>query len=271
MPEPVDPHADPFSAREHAWTFWKELGAPVLSAIAAILSVTVGIFASAQDVRLKEVRFQLESVEKDAAARRLERTDREALTFKLFEAVRASLASGNASEQRAVAALVTTLADSAFAVDLLGAMQQQATGEVRTEIGAQLSATREFDVVQSQASPPPPAAAPGGPAAAPSWRCDVFWATRGGGGARQLADAAQRALRREWGDFSVRVRELPDLVNARAGYRAAGYEIRHDGNELERAKRMKVLLDPLVAGRGEFKLRSVGSPTPGYLSVFVNP
>ena len=104
---------------------------PLLSAIAAV-------FATLSSIHTGEIKTQLEQralALQSETATRLDRESQQQLDFRLYDALKASLLSGNASEQEAVRALVTTMADSAFAEKLLGDHDaHDARGSRRVEV-----------------------------------------------------------------------------------------------------------------------------------------
>jgi hypothetical protein len=106
-----------------------------------------------------------------------------------------------------------------------------------------------------------------------TWRdfsYDIFWCTTGGkpaeGQAQKLAEHIKRDLKPT---ARVRVRRLPESINAGPGYRISGYVIRQNADEDQAAAYGE------QSGRealGVNFLRSLSmQPTPGYLSLFICP
>jgi hypothetical protein len=68
----------------------------------------------------------------------------------------------------------------------------------------------------------------------------------------------------------IRVKELPDSINAKSGYRVNGYVIRKNNSEIDIAKALKKLGD-LTLKKNVFTWQTTLQDTPGYVSVFVCP
>lgn len=116
------------------------------------------------------------------------------------------------------------------------------------------------------------------------WDYDVFWCedgvsraaavTSNGTAASPAVGAYEKAAEAvahkldQPGAGRVRVRMLPDIVNARSGYQIAGRVIRADPRAAEeaQAKAIKALIDEPGA---EFRIERTDGATPWYISIFL--
>ena len=72
----------------------------------------------------------------------------------------------------------------------------------------------------------------------------------------------------------IRIRELPDSINAKSGYQIDGYAIRRNSNEKEAAVALKLLAEQALEKSGNrsiFNLSLTRQSTPWYISAFLCP
>jgi hypothetical protein len=88
--------------------------------------------------------------------------------------------------------------------------------------------------------------------------------------AESQANKIAKQILLEGAEGRIRVRELPDSINAKSGYRVNGYVIRRNNikREIEIAKALKKLGDSTL-GKDIFTLQTTLQDTPWYVSVFV--
>jgi hypothetical protein len=128
---------------------------------------------------------------------------------------------------------------------------------------AQRARENVFDSAQA-AAPTPPEKKSGVLAGI---NIDVFWCESGGESGRDTASGLVESLRSEGVGERLRLRMLPDSVNARAGYGVKGLIIRHDDGEEEDAKLLQERAAQL--SNLQFNLGRSRQETARYLSLFV--
>lgn len=105
------------------------------------------------------------------------------------------------------------------------------------------------------------------------WDIDVFWCSSSLDKITELqANKIAKQILLEGAKGRIRVKELPDSINAKSGYRVNGYVIRRNDIKREReiAEALKKLGDSTL-GKDIFTLQTTLQDTPGYVSVFVCP
>ncbi|HLZ66018.1 MAG TPA: hypothetical protein VKQ29_07290 [Aliidongia sp.] len=148
--------------------------------------------------------------------------------------------------------------------------------------------------VAASAPPPPPAPvrSPTGTPEAPArldlsktivrmgsdkgWDYDVFWCE---GADDKLKDVARSVFQtladRQQADGlgRLRLRMLPQSVNAVAGYQVTGLQLRRNPDKVDEANRLKGWIDPVAkaVAPGGFQFETSGQKLPCYLSIFVCP
>lgn len=263
--------------------FIKNIVTPLSAVVAALLAAWVNYSVSqvkAQiDLRQQEVQEKLKQQELALDALMTERNVKkldEDLTFRVYEAVTASLKSNDEKQQQAASALVVVMAAEPLRTQLLQVFgaSQTTVPEVRRAVEKVLKDEQKFNldsaVVQQAAAKP--AAAPQSTRALPwhDWDVDIFWCERSGQSARDSATAIAKELSAQGAKGRVRARLLPDSINAKPGYRVAGYAIRRDANEAAQGNALKGLAERVVPS-AQFEIVTSNQATRWYLSAFVCP
>lgn len=250
--------------------FLKIMLVPAISIVTALLAGYVNYSVSTVKSALDVQKGKLEELTTERNLRRFD----EDLTFRVYEAVTASLKTNDAKQQQAASALVIVMAAEPLRTQLLQVFDQSQTTApgVRQEVAKVLETEQRFhreeSVVKPTAppSPPPPAPATGWG----EWDVDVFWCERSGDGAHEQADAVVAALQNDGARGRLRSRVLPDSINAQPGYRVRGFLIRRDPGEEERAAALQQLAERTLPG-ASLEVGASGQATRWYLSAFVCP
>ena len=106
------------------------------------------------------------------------------------------------------------------------------------------------------------------------WDFDIFWCSSSGPKAEVQAKLIGEQLVAEGSKGRVRIRELPDSINAKSGYQVDGYAIRRNSNEKEAATALKLLAEQALEKNGNkstFNLSLTRQSTPWYISAFICP
>lgn len=264
--------------------FIKNVLTPVSAVVAALLAAWVNYSVSQVktqiDVRQLEVQEKLKQQELALDALMTERNVKkldEDLTFRVYEAVTASLKSNDEKQQQAASALVVVLAAEPLRTQLLQVfgVSQTTVPEVREAVEKVLKEEQKFNIesaVVQQAAAPKPAPPPAAAKALPwhDWDVDIFWCERSGTGARESATAIAKELTQQGAKGRIRARLLPDSINAKPGYRVSGYAIRRDKNEAAQADALKGLAERVVQS-SQFEIVTSNQATRWYLSAFICP
>jgi len=257
--------------------FIKNVLAPFSAVAAALLAAWVNYSVSQVknqiELRQQQVQEKLNTLITERNVRKLD----EDLTFRVYDAVMASLKSNDEKHQQAATALVDNMVSEPLRTKLLlvfGA-SQTTVPEVRQAVEKVLKYEQKFNMESAtlqQAAAPEPAAAPPATRASPwsDWDVDIFWCERSGDSARASADAIVDALSQRGAKGRIRARLLPNSINAKSGYRVDGYAIRRDANEAAQADALKELAQRVVPS-SQFEIVTSNQATRSYLSAFICP
>jgi hypothetical protein len=248
-------------------------------AVTIVLAVVAGLAKCASDhadAKLKELDGQLKKQEarlNEAQEHRAERESVQKVQLEVYQLVVASLEHSKPEMQRVAVALVTTVLDEPLRGSLLAALGTAGAPEVASEARKTIASENKFRadellVQQSQTS------AEASPGKAFDWQnidYDVFWCERSGEAARRTATAIVERLKKEGARGRLRVRALPDSINARPGYQHSGYVIRRNAGEETQARELKRVGDSVMGGADTFQISLSAQATPWYLSAFVCP
>ena len=240
----------------------KDFGVPVVTALTAVLAVILTFKTNdvQNDLKAREGEITL------LTEQRHDRERQEAINFRIYDAVKASLEVANAKQQEVAKALVIAMADSSLREPLLRVLGEEGEAAVRQDVHRVLAAESQFSAAQSLVERPVH-----GMTGTPSGLVfDVFWCEGLGAEGEGRATAFASQIRERFGG-TARVRMLPRSINLRPGYWVSGNEIRYDADEEPLANRLKELLDPKLPSGGPFTTRRVSSAnrTPNYLSIFL--
>ena len=106
------------------------------------------------------------------------------------------------------------------------------------------------------------------------WDFDIFWCSTSGAKAKAQAETIGEQLAAEGAEGRIRIRELPDSINAKSGYQIDGYAIRRNSNEKEAATALQSLAENALEKSGSnttFTQSLTRQSTPWYISAFLCP
>ena len=184
--------------------FIKNIVTPLSAVVAALLAAWVNYSVSqvkAQiDLRQQEVQEKLKQQELALDALMTVKKLDEDLTFRVYEAVTASLKSNDEKQQQAASALVVVMAAEPLRTQLLQVFgaSQTTVPEVRQAVEKVLKDEQKFNldsaVVQQVAAKPAAAAQSSRELPWHDWDVDIFWCERSGQSARDSAAAIAKEL-----------------------------------------------------------------------------
>lgn len=244
----------------------KSLLEKIQIAVGVILSVVAAYSAWQFNLAEKALK-ERESSRKDLEEFRADRESREKKQIQVYEAVVKSLESGDARRQAVSKALVTAMLDDPLRTELLAVLSTSSSPEIRKEAEATLAQESRF---KTEENAPPRAAAEGKSSRWEDIDFDIFWCERSGDAAKAQAERIRDRLAAEGARGRLRVRLLPDSINARPGYQHSGYVIRYNTGEEGLSAKLKALGDGIVAPAA-FVPSFSSQATPWYLSAFVCP
>ena len=233
---------------------------------------------------LKAVEIEIKAVEGKIKESEEKRADRESIEKKqllVYDAVVKSLESGDVKRQSVSKALVTAMLEDPLRTELLTVLTTSTSPEIQKEAQATIVQERTFKAEEgsiglqfqneSKAEEGSvPTQTQGKPSEWGDWDFDIFWCERSGEAAKDKAEKIARQLEVKGAKGRLRVRLLPDSINARPGYQHTGYVIRYNTKEVDQANNLKKLGDQIVV-HGAFLPSLSHQPTPWYLSAFVCP
>jgi hypothetical protein len=253
---------------------------PLISVVTAFMVGWLNYSVNERDQKIQE---ELGRINAQVTLNKEERAERESnqdFNLKIYEIVTRSLEEKNARKQEAAQAFVIVMVEEPLRSSLLNVLKQGGAPEVKKDIGEILQAEKKFrEEVSLPTNVAATAATPG--SASPSyawgdWDFDIFWCAGSGAAAKQQAELVGEQLLAEGSRGRIRIRELPESINAKAGYQISGYAIRRNNNreETEAAAALKNLAETVLAKnriRTEFNVSVSSQNTPWYISAFICP
>jgi hypothetical protein len=239
----------------------KDILVPLITAITAVmvlfLNNSVNKANLAIDGRLKEL-----------ASQREERESIQDFNLKIYEIVIGSLETGDLQQQEAAKAFVVVMVDEPLRASLLSVLEQGGEPQIQQDVGQILEEEGKFKAENVELVPPNQKQRFNWE----DWDYDIFWCTSSGSSAEFQANQIKDALLSEGAEGRIRVRELPDSINARSGYQIRGYAIRKNSGEDNQAAALKGLAEStLELSDGTFTIGLSTQPTPWYISAFICP
>lgn len=253
---------------------------PLISVVTALMVAWLNYSVSERD---QVIQAELSKINAQVTLDREEREERESnqqFNLKIYEIVTASLEEKNAKKQEAAQAFVVVMVEEPLRSSLLNVLKQGGDPEVQKNIGQILEAEKKFKEAidtQTQVTVSPDTQGLISPSYQwGDWDFDIFWCAGAGSAAKQQADLIGKQLLAEGSKGRIRIRELPESINAKAGYQISGYVIRRNNNkqETEAAGALKDLAESVLDKNGFKATFSVGisyQNTPWYVSAFVCP
>lgn len=260
--------------------FIKNAIVPLISVATALMVAWLNYSVSERD---QAIQAELSEINAQVTLNKEEREERESnqqFNLKIYEIVTESLEQKNARKQEAAQAFVVVMVEEPLRSSLLNVLKQGGAPEVQKNVGQILEAEKKFkDAIslQAQVAVSPDAQDKISPSYQwGDWDFDIFWCAGSGDAAKRQADLIGRQLLAEGSKGRIRVRELPESINAKAGYQISGYAIRRNNNkrETETAGALKNLAETVLDKNGvkaTFSISVSYQSTPWYVSVFVCP
>ena len=259
--------------------FIKNMAVPVITAATAVMVAILNFNISSNDQQLR-ARDQeltkrigeLDLLVKQSSEERAERESGQDFNLKIYDIVTKSLEERSPQKQEAAKAFIVVMVDEPLRSSLLHVLKQGGDARVKEEIGRILKEEEKFksnDAVIPQKQKEAAASYNWG-----EWDFDIFWCTASGATARKFATAIGEELLAEGAKGRIRVRELPESINARQGYQIDGFAIRRNAKEELTAEALKKLSERAISKSGRtvtFALGLTRQDTPWYISVFVCP
>ncbi|MCO7223386.1 hypothetical protein [Pleionea sp. CnH1-48] len=259
--------------------FIKHIAVPIISVGTAVMVGILNYQVSQNDLALRDRDQQLEEriseidlLIKRSKEERAERESNQDFNIRIYDIVTQSLEEGNPKKQEAAKAFVIVMVEEPLRSSLLNVLKQGGEPAVKANIGRILAQEEKF-LNKVYAEPEKQRSAPASYNWG-QWDFDVFWCSSSGNIAKSQAKAIGDQLLSEGAKGRVRIRELPESINAKAGYQIDGYTIRKNKDETEAADAIKALAEKSLKKLGNQSQFSIGltrQKTPWYISVFVCP
>jgi hypothetical protein len=259
--------------------FIKNIAIPLISVITAVM---VGILnhqvsvndheLRSRDQQLQERLGEIDLFVKKSKEEREERESNQDFNLKIYEIVTKSLEESSAQKQEAAKAFVVVMVNEPLRSSLLNVLKQGGEPTVKQKIGQILEAEEKFK--SNVAVVPEKKREEASSYNWGEWDFDIFWCSASGTKAKVQAELIGEQLVAEGAKGRIRVRELPDSINAKSGYQIDGYAIRRNSNEKEAAAALKLLAEQALeksGNRSTFNLSLTRQNTPWYISAFLCP
>lgn len=258
---------------------FKNIAIPLISVLTAVMVGLLNHQVSKYDIELRErdQKLQESLAEIDLLVKRNkedreERESNQDFNLKIYEIVTKSLEESSAQKQDAAKAFVLVMVEEPLRSSLLNVLKQGAEPDIKANISQILKAESKFKT--NIAAVPTKKREETSTYNWGKWDFDIFWCSSSGVGAMTKAQQIGEQLLAEGAQGRVRIRELPDSINAKAGYQISGYTIRRNSGEENAAMALKLLSEKATEIDGKyssFSLGLSGQSTPWYISAFVCP
>lgn len=225
-----------------------------------------------RDQQLKEKIGELDLLVRKTKEERAERESSQNFNLKIYEIVTKSLEERNPQKQETAKAFIVVMVDEPLRSSLLNVLKEGGDSRVKEEIGKILKEEVKFK--RKEALIPQKRKEVNASYDWGEWDFDIFWCTASGAIAKTLATTIGEQLIAEGAKGRIRVRELPDSINAQQGYQIEGFAIRRSANEKTTAEALKKLSERAISETGRNVTFTVGltrQHTPWYISMFVCP
>lgn len=249
---------------------------PIISVSTAVMVAVLNHQVSSNDLELRKRDQQLQEslAEIDLLVKqneevRAERESNQDFNLKIYEIVTESLQENNTQKQEAAKAFVVVMVDEPLRTSLLNVLRQGASKAVKNDISNILKAETSFKTntattIEKQREV----------SSTYRWGTtdfDIFWCAESSAIAKKQAEDIGEQLMAEGAEGRVRIRELPESINARSGYQIQGYSIKRNHGEEALAKALKTLAEKKFDSKINFNIGVSTQKTPWYLSIFVCP
>ncbi|WP_299668361.1 hypothetical protein [uncultured Psychromonas sp.] len=257
----------------------KDVTVPLISVGTAMMVGFLNYQVSLNDKELRERDQQLEErigeidlLVKTSKEEREERESNQNFNIRIYDIVIKSLEDKDLKKQEAAQAFVVVMVEEPLRTSLLSVLKQGGEDAIKVNIGRILEEEEKF---QNKVSITPKENAKVTPSYNwGEWDLDIFWCSTSKEVAKHQAEVIGAQLLAEGAKGRIRIRELPDSINAKSGYQIEGYAIRRNTNEQNTAAALKRLAEKSLRLNGvkvEFNLGLTRQNTPWYISTFVCP
>jgi hypothetical protein len=265
----------PPPSRVSTWLTWLQSGTTTLVAVVGAYFVWQ---LNQTQAELNTAQASLKEVERQVARQQQDRAERESVDtkrIKVYEAVVSSLSKNDERMQRVSAALVRAMLEEPLRTELLTVLSEAGTPQIQSEVKrvldrAEVSAFDRTEVEKKVTQVV--AAMKAEPASRFDWEdidYDFFWCESSGSKAEAFAQGMLDVLKSQGAKGRLRVRVLPDSVNARSGYGHTSNVVRFNSGEEKQADALLHVGDQVLGGAGHFVKSISTQTTRWYLSAFV--
>lgn len=258
---------------------WKRIGTVIQTVIVPLVTVGTATMVgwlnysvSRVDQELKEQIASVDISIKEAKNERDKiRAERE-FNFRIYDLVQKSIEEENEKKQEVAKQFVLVMVDGELRKRLLGVLEAGGTPEVRAKTARLIKMEQVFDAAQAEIFTKQRVTKPSFDWE--DWDYDIFWCSSSGAEAKKQAAMVKQQLEHEGAKGRIRVRELPESVNAKPGYKVSGYAIRRSENEMVQASALEKLSEQVLSKKGyaaSFRQEPTSQITKWYISAFICP
>lgn len=250
----------------------KDVAIPLISVATAVMVGLLNFQVSSNDQKMRERINAIDAAVKKSQEQRAERESNQSFNIKIYDIVTKSLEEGNPKKQEAAKAFVVVMVDEPLRSSLLNVLKQGGAPTVKADISRILAQEQQFQ--SNFAAVPTKTRNDTASYQWGNWDFDIFWCSTSGQAAKRQAESIGDQLLAEGAKGRVRIRELPESINAKSGYQIDGYAIRRNNDEEATANALKGLAEKVLnksGVRAEFSMSLSRQSTPWYISAFVCP
>ncbi len=252
--------------------FLQNIFIPVVTVGTATMVAILNFSVSKVDQDLKQQIAAVDLAIKEAKNEREKLNAEREFNFKIYDLVQQSIEEGNEKKQEVAKQFVIVMVDGELRNRLLGVLEAGGTDAIKQQTALLLRKEEAFNVQQQTIFTKPKMVKE-----TFDWEdfdYDIFWCESSGRAAKEQAGIIANQMKADGAKGRVRVRELPNSVNAKSGYKVSGYSIRMGKSELRQANALKEMSEEVLDSNGfnaDFVLQPTRQRTKWYLSAYVCP
>ena len=226
--------------------------------LSPILTFIVGFLVYQSNSSIDKLSIDLENQKVDLI--KLEQYQK--FNFEVFEAVKKSLESGKTEQQEVAIALVVSMPiDTTLKLGLLDVLNKSSrTSDVVKKKVLEEKFTIEEKAVNRYVKKDQLHSYK-------DYNIDIFYIEDCGESSKEIATETQTVMNRDNFTGRLRIRNLPDIINEKSGFRIHTPQIRYNEWEAENAADLKKYLESKF--QITFELQLISQKTYNYLSVFI--
>jgi hypothetical protein len=237
---------------------FEKLNKYAVAPIVAILGTVYGFYIDNLNKTLEANKTKLDMLEQTADMNLKQKQFDEDLKFKLFTEVKDALSQNDTNQQKAIIILINEMLadDTTYRSNLINVLSHTSSPAIKKAIETQKKEESRFrsENVNDKNT----------------FTVDVIYLEETKSESKPLAEKASTIIKQNFPAYSIRLRMLPQTINARRKFLISTNEIRCETDELDKATAIQKLInqDKLLPD-ASLAIHQVSDNSPNRISVFI--